>query len=216
MLRHLTIPVVLVILGALPAGVVRAAEEPSQPSHTATQDSTAEHIERATNAAVEKAKGTADSASKEFSDSWMTLKTKLSLMADERVSSRDVHVTTQRAVIVLTGKVRTEEARLAAEEDAGQIDGVKKVENHLVVVPDAERKIVDRKDDRIVKDVEDLIKRDPSLKGADIDVHADNGFVTLTGKAPSLTTSVRASEVAYRVSGVRAVHNELNVEGQEG
>jgi osmotically-inducible protein OsmY len=43
-------------------------------------------------------------------------------------------------------------------------------------------------------------------------VRADKGIVTLTGKAPSLETSVRASEVTRRVSGVRAVRNEVKIE----
>jgi osmotically-inducible protein OsmY len=42
-------------------------------------------------------------------------------------------------------------------------------------------------------------------------VRAEKGIVTLTGKAPSLATSVRASETARRVSGVRAVRNELTL-----
>ncbi len=132
------------------------------------------------------------------------------------MSSTDVHVTTHRGVIVLTGKVGSEEARQAAEVNAAKIDGAKKVENHLVVVPKAARKAVDREDDQIVKEVEGRIKKDPNLKEADIEVHVDNGIVTLTGKAPSLTTSARASEMAYKVSGVRAVHNELDVEEQQG
>ena len=216
MLRHTTMALALGILITLPTGVVHAGEKPNQPPYPEKQESAAEKTERAANTAVEKVKGAAQTASKEFSDSWLTLKTKLSLFSDERVSSLDVHVTTHQGVIVLTGKVGTEKARLAAEEDAAKIEGAKKVASHLVVVSDAARKTVDRKDDRIVKEVEGRIKKDPTLKVADIEVHADSGIVTLTGKAPSLTTSVRASEVAYRVSGVRAVHNELSVEERQG
>jgi hyperosmotically inducible periplasmic protein len=216
MLRHTTMGVALLILGALPAGMVRAGEQPDQAPYAEKQESAAEKTERAANNAVEKVKGAAQTASKEFGDSWITLKTKLSLFADERVSSTDVHVTTHRGVIVLTGKVGSEEARQAAEVNAAKIEGAKKVENHLVVVPKAARKAVDREDDQIVKEVEGRIKNDPNLKEADIEVHADNGIVTLTGKAPSLTTSVRASEMVSKVPGVRAVHNELDVEEQQG
>jgi hyperosmotically inducible periplasmic protein len=203
MLSRITIVAAFVILGALPVVAVRAGEQQ-------------EKVESTTNTATEKTKGAAQTASKELSDSWITLKTKLSLFADERVSGNDVHVTTRQGVIALTGKVGTEEARQAAEENAAKIDGAKKVENRLVVVSKTARKTVDRKDDQIVKDVEGRIKKDPGLKDADIEVSADKGIVTLTGKAPSLKTSVRASEVAYKVSGVRAVHNELEVKEQQG
>ena len=196
MLRRTTIAVMIVGLGVVP--VAARAEDKPAPSKT-------ESVKKAV-------KDTSDTASIEMSDSWMTLKTKLALLADERVSSLDVSVKTQKGVITLRGKVENEGARHAAEEIALNIKGQKKVVNQLTVVPQAARKVVDRQDDQIVKDVEKGIKNDARLKKATIDVRADKGIVTLTGKAPSLETSVRASEVARRVPGVRAVRNEVKLE----
>jgi len=196
MLRRTTIAVMIVGLGVVP--VAARAEDKPAPSKT-------ESVKKAV-------KDTSDTASIEMSDSWMTLKTKLALLADERVSSLDVSVKTQKGVITLRGKVENEGARHAAEEIALNIKGQKKVVNQLTVVPKAARKVVDRQDDQIVKDVEKGIKNDARLKKATIDVRADKGIVTLTGKAPSLETSVRASEVARRVPGVRAVRNEVKLE----
>lgn len=196
MLRRTTIAVMIVGLGMVPVAA-RAADEPA-PSKT-------ESVKKAV-------KDTADTAGVEMSDSWITLKTKLALLADERVSSLDVSVKTRKGVITLRGKVESEQARQAAEEIALNIKGQKKVANHLMVVSKAARKAVDRQDDQIVKDVEKDIKNDARLKKATIDVRADKGIVTLTGKAPSLETCVRASEVARRVHGVRAVRNEMTFE----
>ena len=150
-------------------------------------------------------------ATREITDSWLTLQTKLALFADERVNSADVHVTTQRGVITLRGKVDSAAEQEAAGEIARTIEGAREVSNQLTVVPQAERKAVDRQDDQIVKDVKREIKNDARLKKARIHVRADGGIVTLTGKAPSLETSVRASEAARRVPGVRAVRNELTL-----
>ena len=162
---------------------------------------------------VASAEGTVKDAGKtvtaEVTDSWLTLKTKLALLADERVSSNDVSVKTMKGVITLHGKVASAEEQKAAEEIALTIEGQKKVVNQLTVVPTAQRKMVDRQDDQIVTDVKKAITKEASLKKASIDVRAEKGIVTLTGKAPSLETSVRASEVARRVAGVRAVRNEL-------
>jgi osmotically-inducible protein OsmY len=83
------------------------------------------------------------------------------------------------------------------------------VVNHLTVVPQAERTVVDRPDDQLVADVKQALTKEASLRKATIEVRAEKGVVTLTGKAPSLETSVRASEVVRWVSGVRAVRNEL-------
>jgi len=133
------------------------------------------------------------------------------LLADERVSSNEVSVKTVKGVITLHGKVASAEEQQAAEEIARTIEGQKKVVNQLTVVPTLERKRVDRQDDQIVTDVKTALTKDASLQKAAIDVRAEKGIVTLTGKAPSLATSVRASEVARRVAGVRAVRNELAI-----
>ncbi len=148
-------------------------------------------------------------ATREVTDSWLTLQTKLAFFADERVSSGDVHVTTQGSVITLRGKVDSVAEQQAAGEIARTIEGARDVSNQLTVVPQAERKAVERQDDQIVKDVKRGIKNDARLKKARIHVRADEGIVTLTGRAPSLETSVNASETARRVPGVRAVRNEL-------
>jgi len=156
-------------------------------------------------------KETGTTATREVTDTWLTLQTKLALLADERVSSGDVHVTTQTGVITLRGKVESAAEQQAAGEIAGTIEGARDVSNQLVVVPQAERKAVERQDHQIVTDVKRGIKKDARLKKARIQVRADEGIVTLTGTAPSLETSVRASETARRVSGVRAVRNELTL-----
>ncbi|HEX7630221.1 MAG TPA: BON domain-containing protein [Candidatus Methylomirabilis sp.] len=148
-------------------------------------------------------------ATREVTDSWLTLQTKLALLADERVSSADVHVTTQRGVIALRGKVDSEAQQQAAGEIARTIEGARDVSNQLTVVPQPQRKAADRQDHQIVKDVNQEIKNDGRLKHARIHVRSNEGIVTLTGKAPSLETSVRASETTRRVPGVRAVRNEL-------
>ncbi len=56
----------------------------------------------------------------------------------------------------------------------------------------------------------DRLNRDPQLKK--IDVRVDKGVVTLTGEAPSVTASAKASEVARYVPGVRSVRNEVMFE----
>jgi hyperosmotically inducible protein len=150
-------------------------------------------------------------ATREVTDSLLTLQTKLALLADERVSSADVHVTTQRGVITLRGKVDSEAQQQAAGEIAGTIEGARDVSNQLTVMPQPHRKAVDRQDRQIVKDVKEELKNDGRLKRARIHVRSDEGVVTLTGEAPSLETSVRASEAARRVPGVRAVRNELTL-----
>ena len=161
--------------------------------------------------AQEPASGAVAATERAVTDSWLTLKTKLALLGDERVSSNDVSVTTVQGVITLRGKVASAAEQQAAEDVARTIEGQTKVVNQLTVVPAAARTRVDRQDDQLVTDVEQALTQDARLKTTAIDVRAETGLVTLTGQAPSLETSVRASETARRVAGVRAVRNELVV-----
>ncbi len=212
MVRLSTIAVTVVVLGFAPVVARAAGQSGTQGySNPAATDQSGKSTDQSTTYDI-KTKG--NSTSGEVSDSWITLKAKMALLADDKVSSTNVHVTTKQGVITLRGKVDSDEAKQAAEADAQKIDGVQKVVNHLVVVPKSAQKAVERKDDQIVKDVENRLKTDPNLKQANIDVNADNGIVTLSGDAPSLKASLRASEMARRVSGVRAVHNELTVENE--
>ena len=66
-------------------------------------------------------------ATRDVTDSWLTLQTKLALFADERVSSGDVHVTTQSGVITLRGKVDNEAEQQAAGEIARTIESPREV-----------------------------------------------------------------------------------------
>ena len=211
MSRSLIIAVTLVALGLAPAMALAAGQSGTQGySNPAATDQSSKSTDQSTTYDI-KTKGNTTSGT--ASDSRITLKIKMALLADDKVSSTTVHVTTQKGVVTLRGKVDSDEAKQAAEADAQKIDGVQKVVNHLVVVPKSAQKAVQREDDQIVKDVENRLKTDPTLKQDSINVHADNGIVTLSGDVPSARSSLRASEMARRVSGVRAVRNELTVEG---
>lgn len=154
-------------------------------------------------------KGAAKEAKTGLSDSWITGKTKIALLADERVKGRQVSVETTNGVVALRGKVDTVEAKSAAESVAKGIDGVRGVRNDLQVVAATERPLVDANDADLTKAVQDSLAKDARL--SKIDVRTDRGIVTLTGDVDRMGTSVRASEIARAVPGVRAVRNELEV-----
>jgi len=170
---------------------------------------TKQKIEQKAEEGKDKVRSTAQSAKGQVNDSWITAKTKIALYADDRVKGSQVNVTTNRGVVVLQGKVDSTEAKSSAAEIARGIDGVKEVKNDLQVVPRSEQKAVKASDKELTKSVKERLKRDPQLKNAKIDAQVDAGVVTLTGDAPSITASARASELAREVPGVRSVKNEL-------
>jgi hyperosmotically inducible protein len=144
-------------------------------------------------------------------DSWLTSKTKIALFADSRVKGRQVNVETKKGVVMIRGKVDTDEAKTAAEEIAKGIDGVKDVKNELQVVAPSAREAVEDKDDAITTRVKSNLKKEPSLKKADIGVKSNAGVVSLTGEVPDIKTSAQASWAAWKTPGVKSVKNDLTV-----
>jgi osmotically-inducible protein OsmY len=68
-----------------------------------------------------------------------------------------------------------------------------------------------RTDLDLMKDVTDELKWDPSIEEKEIGVAVVDGVVTLTGKVPSYSQKFAAERAAERVTGVRAVADELQV-----
>jgi hyperosmotically inducible protein len=174
-------------------------------AQTTTGEKVGQQVEKgklATKDATEKAKTTTK-------DAWIASKTKIALYADERVSGGAINVDANDGVVTLRGKVGSSEEKKTAEEVAKGIEGVTQVKNNLEVVPSAEKKAVNRKDDEITKSVKERLANDARLKGAHVGVRSDNGIVTLTGDAKDLDARARASQLARGVPGVKAVKNEL-------
>ena len=159
--------------------------------------------------AQEKVKETAQDVKEVASDSWITSKTKIALFADERVKGREVSVETMKGEVSLRGKVDSAEAKAAAAEIAKGIEGVKNVKDDLQVVPPSARKAVTADDKAITKAVESRFSKDAQLKK--IDVRTDAGVVVLRGEVPNISVSAKASEMAFRVDGVKSVKNELRM-----
>lgn len=61
------------------------------------------------------------------------------------------------------------------------------------------------------RDVMEEVEFEPSVDAAGIGVAVDDGVVTLTGHVPTYAARMSAERAAKRVSGVRAVANELVV-----
>ena len=158
--------------------------------------------------------GSAIAADKEktpITDTWVTAKSKIALFADARVKGRQIEVETMRGVVILRGKVDSDEAKQAAAEISKGVDGVKSVKNELQVVAPSKRDAVEEKDETITAHVKEHMAKDAHLKGADIGVETNVGVVSLTGEVRDIMTSAHASWTAWRVPGVKSVKNDLTL-----
>jgi BON domain-containing protein len=69
-----------------------------------------------------------------------------------------------------------------------------------------------RSDERIREDVSEELFRHPEIDASEIEVQAQNGEVTLTGKVEDRHQKRLAEDLAERVSGVTDIHNQLKVD----
>jgi len=146
-------------------------------------------------------------------DAWVTMKTKLSLMTTEGVSTADLNVDTVKGIVTLHGKVATEAEKARAGDVARRVDGVKEVKNLLQIVPEGQRKVVERSDEEIKTSVEAAFRANRRVNDSGVKVSSVNkGVVLLSGKTKSLEAHLESVEVANAVRGVRRVSTEVEVQ----
>jgi hyperosmotically inducible periplasmic protein len=138
-------------------------------------------------------------------DSWITLKTKLALMAESPTSGYETEVDTKDGAVTLTGKVDTNEAKTAMEATARKIEGVQSVNNQIQVVPDAKRKEVNAADDKIKDEIGKVIDNDPKLKDLSLAADSNAGVVSLDGTVDTNEQLLHAAQSIRKVLGVKSV-----------
>jgi osmotically-inducible protein OsmY len=137
----------------------------------------------------------------------------------------DLKVEVKGSKAVLDGKVQSGAARDLAEQIALGVEGIKQVDNRLVVDASYEppkRTAGGRSFGEIVEDatitasVKSKLLWNAHTDGLDIHVDTNNGQVTLTGNVASATEKDLAGRIAKNTSDVVGVSNQLVVSGKPG
>ncbi len=132
------------------------------------------------------------------------------LQRNPRVDAGQVATTVRDGVVILMGEVVHLQAKRAAEEEARNIVGVRRVQNQLRVRPPEERP-----DDTIAEDIQEGLQRDAYVERYDVQVQVENGLAQLRGDVDSLYAREQAEAIAARVAGVIDIRNQLEVVADE-
>ena len=135
---------------------------------------------------------------------------------DPRVTAKNVQVEVEDGVVSLSGTVFNLNEKLAAGQDAKNTMGVKKLNNDIKV----ERRVVVRPktpttDQAITERVKSIFSRDPYVSPAGMEVHVNDGVVTLSGTTQSNFLKKHYKELASNVKGVIAVQSDITVSSSE-
>ncbi len=159
-------------------------------------------------------------------DAAITASVKAKLLADERTKGFDVNVDTVKGVVTLTGGADSAAAKSAAQQLAGEVEGVILIKNELVVatagsearqdantatasgeVREAMDEAGDGIDDAwITSKVKTQLLADTAVKGTQITVETQGNVVTLGGTADSAAAKAKAIEIAKATTGVVSVN----------
>lgn len=127
---------------------------------------------------------------------------------DPKLKPGEIGVSVREGVVTLTGHVHSYGAKLAAEEAAKRVRGVKAVANDLVVRLSAS----DARDDTDLAEVALLaLKWNTSIPDDRIQVTVREGWVTLEGTVDWHFQKESATEAVRELAGVRGVINLVTV-----
>ena len=158
-------------------------------------------------------------------DAAITASVKAKLLADERTKGFDVNVDTVKGVVTLTGGADSDAAKRAAQELAGEVEGVILIKNELMVatagsearqdantatasgeVREAMDEAGDGVDDAwITSKVKTQLLADTAVSGTMITVDTKANVVTLGGTAETAAARAKAIEIATATKGVTKV-----------
>ena len=110
-------------------------------------------------------------------------------------------------MVTLSGTVETASQKYAAEQIAWQVPGVQRVQNNLSTT-NAEA-TPESADEKLAHRVEFELYSTKAISLKTMQIHAENGTVTLTGTVTSRAEKLLAERVAQSVAGVRKVINNL-------
>jgi hyperosmotically inducible protein len=166
-------------------------------------------------------RGAFHSVKESTQDATTTSRVRTALLLSKRVSPFDIKVETMQGQVTLTGQVPSDEVKTVAGAIAQDTAGVKQLNNELGINPTAERnpeteRLGDRVADLEVKtDVEDALSKNAELKDKHIDVQVKNRIVTLGGALDMPAQKYSAEQLAWQVSGVKGVNNNISLTGAQ-
>ena len=150
----------------------------------------------------------------EKSDAWMAFKIRSRLLVKANVSASSTTVAVQDGVVTLTGTADTTAQKTLTEVYAKDIDGVKSVNNDIVVkgVPAEGQRIGEKIDDAsITTQVKYALLSHKATSAVKTKVTTIDGVVIVTGEAASDAEFSLVTKLAQDVRGVVSVNNNMTV-----
>ena len=150
-------------------------------------------------------------AGETLDDTTIQASVKAALADSDAVKASEINLETYKGEVQLAGFVATDAERAAAAKIAGGVEGVRKVDNSLVVsAPD--RSVGQTLDDQTAETkIKAALLGDEVVAGHEVNVEVRRGVALLSGFTETAEQKSRAGELAGEVKGVTDVRNAVIV-----
>ena len=129
------------------------------------------------------------------------------LSKNAEVGEKRVETEVKNRVVTLSGSVETASQKYTAEQIAWQVPGVQGVKDNLSTTN--AQATPESADEKLAHRVEFELYSTKAISLKSVQIHAENGTVTLTGTVTSRAEKLLAERIAQSVAGVRKVINNL-------
>jgi len=152
-------------------------------------------------------------ANEVIDDSIITTKIKAKLLADKRLSSLNVSITTTDGIVWIDGNVPTEKEAGFVVEIAASTHGVLDVDTTNLKVQDTNHTLLDAYTTAKIKGIyiREKVFGDKDIPISKIHIETKNGIVYLTGKVDNNEEKGNAEKLAKIVKGVKKVESKLTL-----
>lgn len=144
-------------------------------------------------------------------DSVITAKLKAAIVSDDTIKGMDIKIDTRKGEVLLSGFADSQAQIDRCTAVAMTIPGVTKVDNKLSLKASTQT-IGNKVDDSVLTaSVKTAMLEDAIVKSTDVSVVTRKGEVQLSGFVDNEKQSIRATEIAKGVPGVKTVINNFKI-----
>ena len=147
----------------------------------------------------------------QFDDASLLTSVKSALASDPITEAGEINVDVNRGIVKLSGFVDSSKEQAQAVLVAGNVKGVKEVQNGIAVKKATETTGDVMDDSLLTAKVKTALITSPDTKAHQINVETRHGVVQMSGFVDSATAKAAATSVAMSVIGVKDVKNELSI-----
>jgi len=152
----------------------------------------------------------------ESSDTWISMKVKAALLYRRNVSATKTEVYVKDGIVTLKGEAANQAQKDLTAEYAKDIDGVKSVQNEIIVSKSKEtpgQTVNENIDDAsITAQVKGSLQTHRSTSAINTKVTTTDGVVTVSGQAKNAAEKALVSKLVADINGVKSVVNNMTIQ----